>query len=214
MADGVPKMVLAPYSAAASASAAALAAPGTGAAGSRFGTGGMLTKLKAGQLATAAGTAVVITLSDNIEVIEQTLAGALSPNSSGQLGCPQLFASRQVGTTLLPAERAVTTGRKRWILSLAPQGILALDEGAADAVLAKKSLFPPGMKRVEGRFDSMDAVSLVRESTGAEIARALVNYSADDCRKLLGKRSRDAPDILGFIGPETAAERDNIVLLG
>lgn len=122
------------------------------------------------------------------------------------------FADRGLGSTFLPAPRPVT-GRKRWLLSLAPGGTLVLDAGACAAVTEhRKSLFPAGVLRVEGDFEAQDAVQLVSED-GIEVARALVNYSADDCRKLRGHKSKETAELLGYLGAETLADRDNIVVL-
>lgn len=123
-----------------------------------------------------------------------------------------MFADRGIGTTFLPAPKPVT-GRKRWILSLAPGGSLVLDAGAVEAVVGgRKSLFPAGVKAVTGDFDAQDAVVLL-DASGHELARALVNYGADDCRRLMGHNSKQIASVLGYLGAETLADRDNIVLL-
>lgn len=283
MSVGVPKLVAGPYqeqppSAAAAAAASAGGAGGAadgagGGAGSQWGTGGMATKLKAAQLATAAGVSVLITCTANIERMEGVLSAALptagaslggarrsrssspvraaggsaaqgaakSPGrAGGQVAAvpdaaagvdgsapaalpavhppsssspPTLFVECGMGTTFLPAPKPVT-GRKRWILSLAPQGTLVLDAGAVAAVRdQRKSLFPAGVKSVTGDFDGQDAVVLASED-GVEVARALVNYSAAECRRLQGKRSKEIAEVLGFLGAEALADRDNIVILG
>jgi glutamate 5-kinase len=128
-----------------------------------------------------------------------------------QLRCGA-FADQRIGSTFLPAPRPVT-GRKRWILSLTPGGSLVLDAGACAAVTeSRKSLFPAGVLEVVGDFEAQDAVQLLAKD-GSEIARALVNYSADDCRKLRGRKSKEMAEVLGYLGAETLADRDNIVVL-
>ena len=215
-----------------------------GGAGSQWGTGGMLTKLKAAQLATAAGVSVLITCTANLERLEALLsrgaeeearAGAAragSPPASpgrappsgfaaGEGSAPtpapaphaslSLFSSEALGTTFLRVARPAT-GRKRWILSLAPHGSLRLDAGAVAAVVdARKSLFPAGVAAVEGEWEAQDAVLLCAPD-GTEVARALINYSAADCRRLAGKQSAEIADVLGF-GTAQLADRDNIVVL-
>lgn len=185
-------------------------AAASGGSSSAFGTGGMITKLKAAQLATAAGTTVVIMNTLRIE----RLADALTDCTGGGGGpLPRSFAELQVGTTFLPAPTPVTNGRKKWILSLASSGILHLDAGAAAAVLAHKSLFAAGVVRVEGEFEAQDCVSLVDKESGRELARALVNYTAQDCVKLQGKSSTERAELLGYWGAEALADRDNVVVL-
>jgi glutamate 5-kinase len=178
-----------------------------GGAGSAFGTGGMVTKLKAAHLATAAGVTVVIMNTQHIERLGDVLvdvAGAGAP-------APGAFAARDIGSSFLPAPTPVVGGRKRWILSLAPAGVLRLDAGAAAAVSAHKSLFAAGVTDVDGDFEAHDCVSLVDAVTGRELARALVNYSAADTAKLRGKGSAERADVLGYFGPEALADRDNVV---
>jgi glutamate 5-kinase len=81
-----------------------------------------------------------------------------------------------------------------------------------NAVRARKSLFAPGVAAVEGEWEAQDAVALVDDAGGAELGRALVNYSAAECRKLLGLHSADRADALGYHGAEAIADRDNVVL--
>lgn len=235
----------------------AQAAPAQGQAGSAFGTGGMATKLKAGQLASAAGVTTVITQTSRVEEVVAALsslcpstfpaagaagavlaggaaaAGGLSPMPSVVLATPSpapgtpaaaspaaspaasserrlLFARLGFGSTLLPSAHPVS-GRKRWILGLAPAGRIIIDAGAVAAVVrARKSLFPAGVVRVEGDFDASEAVAICNEA-GVEVARALTNYGADDIRKIRGKRSKDVSEALGYPGAEAVADRDNIV---
>jgi glutamate 5-kinase len=48
---------------------------------------------------------------------------------------------------------------------------------------------------------------------GAEIARGLVNYSAEESRKILGKPTSDIAEILGYLGDNELIHRDNLVLV-
>lgn len=121
-----------------------------------------------------------------------------------------VFARLGFGSTLLPSAHPVS-GRKRWILGLAPAGRIIIDAGAVAAVVrARKSLFPAGVVRVEGEFDASEAVAICSEA-GVEVARALTNYGADDIRKIRGRRSKDVSEALGYPGAEAVADRDNIV---
>ena len=183
----------------------------SGGTGSAFGTGGMITKLKAAQLATAAGTTVVIMNTQRIERLADVLTDCTGGRSEGL--APSAFASIQLGTTFLPAPTPVTSGHKKWILSLAPSGVLYLDAGAATAVLAHKSLFAAGVARVEGDFEAQDCVSLIDKVSGRELARALVNYSSIECAKLQGKSSTERAEVLGYWGAESLADRDNVVVI-
>lgn len=278
-----PLSITSTLAATGAAGGAARGAAGTGSAGSALGTGGMLTKLKAAQIATAAGVTVVITNTEKVELLipalaeaaaavegdggtaataaviaDVTVSPALSasaaadaasdsspaaPSSSSSSFLSSLepeaaaavaslpggpasskllaFARRAIGTTLLPVSKPAS-GRKRWILGLASAGQLELDAGAANAVTEqRKSLFPAGVVSVRGHWEPQDAVQLVVQEPSTvpgqsilrEVARCLVNYSSDDCSRVLGKRSKEMMEVLGWSGPETLADRDNIVIL-
>jgi glutamate 5-kinase len=208
--------------AAAAAAAAGSAGPSspTGGAGSAFGTGGMATKLKAAQLATAAGTTTVILSTARVERIVEVLSSSTSSGSSvdsaGSAGSSggDNFVAVGLGTTFYAVPAPVTEGRKRWVLSMAPSGTLLVDDGAAAAVREHKSLFSAGLVGVEGVWDAQDAVALVCASDGKEIARALVNYSSQECAKLQGLHSGERSEALGYEGgAEAVADRGHIVVL-
>jgi len=211
----------------AAAVAVAVATPSgapSGGAGSTFGTGGMLTKLKAAQLGTAAGVAVVITSTERIEEVAAILeqrgsrgagaspaGGPASSSSSPPSTSALAFVDAAIGTTFSPA-LAPVTGRKRWILGLAPAGTLVVDAGAVKAIVDhRKSLFPAGVRVVTGTFDTQDAVNIVDEA-GTELARALVNYSSDDLRRIQGRQSKEIEALVGYPGAEAVADRDHIVI--
>jgi glutamate 5-kinase len=167
---------------------------GAGGQGSAWGTGGMLTKLEAAEIAGAAGVRTVITDGRQPQNLIKALAG------------------EAVGTQFAPSPRP-SRGRKRWIAAgVAPAGRLFLDQGAARAILrGGKSLLAAGILRIEGSFEAQDAVAICG-SSGEDIARGLVNYSAADLQKIIGRKSEDIPAILGHGGADTVVHRDNLVL--
>ncbi|GAA6617938.1 glutamate 5-kinase [Scytonema sp. NUACC26] len=166
----------------------------TGGQGSQWGTGGMVTKISAARIATAAGVRTVITEGRQPRNIEKILQG----ESFG---------------THFEAHPEPTSARKRWIAyGLVPTGKLYLDEGAAIAISTSgKSLLAAGILAVEGEFDTQEAVVLC-DKNGHEIARGLVNYTSGELQKICGRRSSEIPTILGYVGAETIVHRDNLVL--
>jgi glutamate 5-kinase len=91
-------------------------------------------------------------------------------------------------------------------------GKLYLDEGAVKALQrGGKSLLAAGITKVDGNFQSQEAVVLCN-TQGQEIARGLVNYSSSEICRVLGLRSDQMPEILGYAGAETIVHRDNLVL--
>ena len=167
------------------------------ASGSRsgLGTGGMFTKIVAADMAMRSGTSVVISSGNR----DNALAAVLD---------------RSAPATWFPARITPDEGRKRWMLAQAhTAGSVRVDDGARGAVLnGGRSLLPVGIVDVQGDFERGALVS-VRDAAGVEVARGLVNYGAADLRRILGQRSRDIADLLGYdYGPEFL-HRDKMVLL-
>jgi glutamate 5-kinase len=163
--------------------------------GSQWGTGGMVTKISAARIATTAGVRTVITQGRFPRNIEKIIQG------------------EPIGTRFEPQPEP-TSARKRWIAyGLVRAGKLYLDEGAVVAISqAGKSLLAAGITRVQGEFDTQEAVELCDRS-GNEIARGLVNYSSEELQKIRGRRSNEILAILGYEGVETVVHRDNLVLM-
>ncbi|WP_013323655.1 glutamate 5-kinase [Gloeothece verrucosa] len=165
-----------------------------GGQGSRWGTGGMATKLAAARIATSAGVRMVITSGTQPKNIVKILAG------------------ESIGTQFIPQPR-IENARKRWIAyGLLPMGKLFLDAGAVKAICqGGKSLLPAGITQVEGEFLDSEAV-LLCDQQGKEIARGLVNYSSAEIEKIKGYHSDKIPLLLGYVGEETVIHRDNLVI--
>ncbi|HEY9725092.1 MAG TPA: glutamate 5-kinase [Chroococcales cyanobacterium] len=166
----------------------------TGDSGTKWGTGGMMTKIAAARIATSAGVRTVITEGQRPETIDKILQG------------------EPLGTQFEPQPRT-ENARKRWIAyGLVPSGKLYLDNGAVAAIChAGKSLLAAGITGVEGEFRPSEAVQLC-DRNGLEIARGLVNYSSTELQKIRGRQSDQIPTILGYEGAETVVHRDNLVL--
>ncbi len=158
------------------------------------GTGGMATKLMAARIAHGAGCATLVTLGrrEGKGPLEAVEAGARA--------------------TVFAAHATPALAYKQWIAgSLAPQGALVVDAGAATALRQGKSLLPAGVVAVEGRFGKGDAV-LVKDDAGREVARGLAGYGAQDAAALIGLRSDAIAAALGYRGPSALIHRDDLVL--
>ena len=94
---------------------------------------------------------------------------------------------------------------------VAPAGKLMLDEGAVRALHNGKSLLPTGIVEVAGSFDKGDSVAVLAPS-GAEIARGIVSYSADDIRQIRGRASKDIEAILGYTSGDEVIHRDDMAV--
>ena len=165
-------------------------------AASGVGTGGMATKLAAARIAHGAGCATLITLG------RREGAGPLAAVEAG------------ARATLFAAHATPAAAYKQWIAgSLAPQGTLVVDAGAAAALKDGKSLLPAGVVAVEGRFGKGDAVA-VKGPDGRDLARGLAAYGSADATAIKGLRSGAIEAALGYRGPAALIHRDDMVWLG
>lgn len=162
---------------------------------STLGTGGMVTKLQAAYMCTAAGESVII-------------AGGRRP---GVLS--DILEGRPVGTLFL-AQGTSLQARKRWIAFTArPRGHLVVDHGAFRAITRDgKSLLAVGVVEVGGSFNPGDSVRIL-DVNQTEFARGLTNYSAEQTLLVRGLRSSRIRDLLGESAYEEVVHRDNLVLV-
>jgi glutamate 5-kinase len=102
--------------------------------------------------------------------------------------------------------------RKRWIAgTLEPKGALVVDKGAAQALASGKSLLPAGVTRVEGSFERGDAVA-IRNCEGVELGRGLSAYDHEEAKAIIGRKSSEIAEILGYLGRPELVHRDDMVL--
>lgn len=163
--------------------------------GARLGRGGMRTKLTAAALAARSGTATIIASGHTPEVLLGIAAGA------------------ETGTLLVPGQGPVAA-RKQWLAGgLKPRGRLVLDAGAARVLLkAGRSLLAVGVTAVEGDFGRGELVSCA-DAEGREIARGLINYSAQETARIRGQSSEHIEAALGYVNEPELIHRDNLVVL-
>src|SRR5690606_14124593 len=108
-----------------------------GGAASELSRGGMRTKLDAGRIATAAGTAMII--------------------ASGKGMNPLSAIARGARATLFKASGSPVRAYKTWIAGhLEPAGTIGIDAGALRALLQGKCLLTAGVTRVHGDFERGD----------------------------------------------------------
>lgn len=168
---------------------------------SRFGSGGMVSKVRAARAACARGAIVAI----------------IDGKEPGNL--ERLMDGEDIGTLVVPdREKDNLSSRAHWIAhTLRPAGKLVVDVGAARALTEKKtSLLPKGVTSVTGDFAEGDPVDIVlKEGDGTKktIARGLSRYSARQMKQILGKPSSDIGTILGFTFGDEVVHRDDLVLL-
>ncbi|MFQ5534802.1 MAG: glutamate 5-kinase [Sphingomonadales bacterium] len=157
------------------------------------GSGGMITKIAAARIATAAGCHMVI--------------------MSGVRRAPlSAFAADGRGTWFAASGLCPQNARKQWIGgTLSPAGALTIDDGAVRALRNGGSLLPAGITHLDGSFARGDVV-VIRDRQNREIARGLSAYSDRDARRIMGHNSRDIERLLGYRGADELIHRDNLVL--
>lgn len=166
-----------------------------GGAGSDIGSGGMLTKILAAKRAARSGAHTVIAWGREPDVLIRLAQG------------------EAIGTQLIAGEMK-TVARKQWLADhLQVGGKLTLDDGAVNALRKEgKSLLPIGVTAISGDFERGEVVTCL-DAKGREIARGLVNYSAQETQKILRHASTEIESVLGYVDEPELIHRDNLVLL-
>ncbi|GAA3686380.1 glutamate 5-kinase [Arthrobacter ginkgonis] len=162
----------------------------TGKAG--VGTGGMVTKVEAATMAAESGIPALVTSTANA-------AAALAGEDVGTW-----FSTRG-------GRRPV---RLLWLAHLATtQGRLVLDDGAVAAVASGlRSLLPAGITRVDGDFEVGDPVEIA-DRHGRVVARGLVNYSAQELPRMLGRSTHELASDLGPHYEREVVHIDDLVVV-
>ena len=105
------------------------------------------------------------------------------------------------------------TARKRWISgSLQPLGSVIVDDGAVAALERGRSLLPAGILRIEGTFQRGDAITIMKRD-GSEFGRGLIAYSSEDATQIIGHKTGEIEDLLGYRGRDEIIHRDDLVIL-
>ena len=165
-----------------------------GGAGSAIGTGGMVTKIQAAQIASRSGIETIIASGSEEDVVNRLVAGE-------RLG------------TRIQAAKDRSESRKRWLLTDRTQGALVVDAGAARVLLGGgASLLPVGIREVRGEFER-GATLAVLTPEGHEIAHGLSNYRSEDLRQICGHKSSEIVDMLGYSYGDAVLHRNNLALL-
>ena len=99
-----------------------------------------------------------------------------------------------------------------WLPCSPVAGAITIDAGALRALYEGRSLLPAGVTGTRGRFDRGDTVSVLA-ADGVEVARGIIAYSDGDAARIMGRKSSEIAEILGFRGRDEMIHRDDLVLL-
>jgi glutamate 5-kinase len=145
----------------------------------RLGSGGMKTKLKAAEIATASGIPVIIANSRRENVLLDIIAG------------------KEVGTYFKPKEKMSSI--TRWIAyGASVKGQIFVNEGAEKVILKGASLLPIGVTKVVGHFDVGDVVGIVGQDN-MEFAKGNPNYNSGEISIIKGLKTNQIEKALGYI---------------
>ena len=163
-------------------------------AGTRFGSGGMVTKLEAATNAAQSGASTILCNGSISGVLEKLISG------------------EQHGTLFEPGKKL--RSKKHWLAFTAKtRGRVVIDAGAVDALVDRgRSLLPAGILSVEGDFSTGDSVCCV-DAQGREVARGLAVYSSDDIERLAGHPTKEIARVLGYTNGDEIIHRDDLVLV-
>ncbi len=162
---------------------------------SPLGSGGMRSKVVAAEMATAAGIPAVIA----------------SGTREGVIG--SALRAEHLGTRFHPQPGRVSSF-KLWLKYAKPtHGRIVVDEGAEHALKERgTSLLPVGVVDVHGEFKAGDAVEVsATGGNGRPIGKGIVNYSADELRRIKGLKTAEVRELLPRASEE-AVHRDYFVL--
>ena len=159
-----------------------------------LGTGGMISKIKAARKVNSAGVPMVIARGDKPNILLK------------------LFSGQKHGTFFVSKTQRLAS-RKCWIaFSLKPQGVLKIDDGAANALLSNgKSLLPSGILEVTDDFGVGAPVKFVDRHNGI-LGIGLVNYSSSEIKKIMGLKSNRIKQVLGHKSYDEIIHRDNLAI--
>ena len=165
-----------------------------GAEGSKFGTGGMRTKITAAEMATKNGTHLIIA------------------NGADPRNIVRAAQGYEVGTLFLAGKYRINS-RKYWLAySAADKGSVAIDAGAAKALKEGKSLLAVGIREVVGEFERGETLA-IKDASGQALARGITNYSSAELALIKGRKSEEIEAVLGYKYEDEALHIDNIALI-
>lgn len=164
--------------------------------GSQWGTGGMVTKITAARLATAAGVKVCLLNGRHPSRVLDFVRGNRD----------------RLGTIFEPFSSPLKKEHKKWLSNcLPPRGEVMISEKASELLRCEFPLRIAGVRGVNGNFDGNSAVT-IRTEKGLEIARGISNYSSEELNRFKGM-THQMLQTLGVAMSETVIHEHNVALL-
>lgn len=157
--------------------------------------GGMIPKIQAAKIATAAGCETFIADGSAENIILRLVDG------------------EKVGTRFV-ASKAPLVSKKRWLAYFQrPRGSIQIDTGACNALIREeRSLLAAGITKCEGNFHAGDVIDVVSQN-GEPIARGECSYSSHEVHQIAGKGVSDIEALFPDRKRFEVIHRDALVLL-
>lgn len=161
----------------------------------KYSVGGMQAKLDAVRVALQSGVTVILANGKTVGLFSGLIRG------------------ENVGTIFVPKKGKMKL-HKQWLAHNAKvKGGIFVDDGARKAIVeGGKSLLASGIRKVEGHFQP-GSIVCIRDASGHEVARGLVNYSSEELSKVMGKKTSEIRTILKTNYFEEVIHRDNLAVL-
>ncbi len=164
-----------------------------GGSGSDYGTGGMMSKIRAAEIMIRFGEKMIIANAKTKNVLSRIMAGD------------------KIGTIFIGKDKPLL-GKKRWLALRKTTGILIIDEGAVKAIrVGKKSLLASGITGITGDFNMGDVIEIA-ESGRKRVGKGIVNYSSAELLQIKGKKSSEIKKILADNVFREVVNRDDLIV--
>ena len=159
---------------------------------SNIASGGMITKIKAAKISTAAGCNLIIAHGQNNNSLLKLING----------GKHSIFKSN-----LTPL-----SAKKKWILSKKNKSkFIIIYKNAEKTLISGKSLLANSIKSNSANFDRGEIINILSVDNNL-LGYGIMAYDAKEIKKIQGKQSKDIEKLLGYKVKDEAIHRNDIVL--
>lgn len=96
-----------------------------------------------------------------------------------------------------------------------PKGCVSINDGAVEGIVnSGKSLYSAGIVNLKGEFTSKSIISICDKDWN-EVSRGVSNFSSNELEKIIGKKSKEFVNVLGYKKEDSDAvvDRDHLILV-
>ncbi len=159
---------------------------------SNIASGGMITKIKAAKIATAAGCNLIIAHGKNTNSLLELINGGKH--------------------SIFKANLSPLNAKKKWILSKRDKlKFVKIDNGAEKALNLGKSLLAAGIKSNSNSFYRGEIVDIL-SNNDTFLGCGIIAYDSDEIEMIKGKKSTEIKKALGYKGRDEAIHRNDMVI--